>query len=69
VSEPYEPAEGLLSLRDHPLRLGRKLGRTLYLGTGGDFWHKDTCIGLVDTPELAQEIMRAVNAYYGHGER
>lgn len=35
-------------------RVGRKLGRTLYIG--------DRCIGIVDTPELAAEIVEGVNA-------
>jgi hypothetical protein len=48
------------------MRLGRKLGRTLYLGNGHGAWECDTLAGIVDTPELAREIMEAVNAYYGH---
>jgi hypothetical protein len=42
------------------------LGRTLYLGTGQDERDDDVVVGMVDTPELAQEIMEAVNAYFGH---
>jgi hypothetical protein len=34
-------------------RVGRKLGRTLY--------RDDVCIGMVDTPELAAEIVAAMN--------
>lgn len=56
------------SLRRFPLRVGRHLGRTLYFRNGGDDWRKDTEIGMVDTPELGQAIVRAVNAYYGHEE-
>jgi len=63
---PQSLSEPSLSLRDYPLRLGRKLGRTLYVGIGGDVRDDDVVIGMVDTPELAQEIMKAVNAYYGH---
>lgn len=37
-----------------PWRVGRKLGRTLYIG--------DECIGMVDTPELATSIVAAMNA-------
>lgn len=33
-------------------RVGRKLGRTLYLD--------DVCVGMVDTPELAERIVRAM---------
>lgn len=50
------------------MRLGRKLGRTLYLANGEGDWERDLIIGMVDTPEIAQEIMEAVNHYYGHTE-
>ena len=33
-------------------RVGRKLGRTLYLD--------DECVGMVDSPELAEEIVEAM---------
>lgn len=68
MNEPYEPAEGPLSLREHPMRLGRKLRRTLYVQTGEGDFARDTVIGIVDTPELAAEIMKAVNTYYRHEE-
>lgn len=35
-------------------RTGRKVGRTIYNG--------DTLIGIMDTPELAQQVVTAVNA-------
>jgi hypothetical protein len=35
-------------------RVGRKLGRTLYLN--------DQCVGMVDTPEMAADIVAAMNA-------
>ena len=34
-------------------RVGRKLGRTLY--------KDDACVGMVDTPELAVEIVHSMN--------
>lgn len=34
-------------------RVGRKLGRTLYVD--------DVCVGMVDTPELAARIVAAMN--------
>lgn len=34
-------------------RVGRKLGRTLY--------RDDICVGMVDNPELAAEIVEAMN--------
>jgi hypothetical protein len=39
-------------------RVGRKLGRTLY--------KDDQCVGMVDTPELAAEIVRAMNLIETH---
>ena len=65
-TEPYEPAEGPVSFRDYPMRLGSKLGRTLYLKTGDGDKCRDTVAGMVDSVELAAEIMEAVNYYYGH---
>lgn len=50
------------------MRLGRKLGRTLYVASPEGDWECDTCIGMVDSRRLAEEIMEAVNAYYGHTE-
>lgn len=46
------------------MRTGRTLGRTLYLVTGED-WRDHQCIGIVDTPELAEAIVAAVNAAGG----
>jgi hypothetical protein len=67
--EDYCPAEGPVSLRDYPMRVGTKLKRTLYAATGrGRGKECDTVLGMVDTPDLAREIMEAVNAYYGHNE-
>ncbi len=38
-------------------RAGRQVGRTLYVG--------DALIGMVDTPELAAQVVTAVNAHEG----
>lgn len=45
---------------DLPWRVGNSLGRTLY-DVEGEF------VGLMDTPELAQLVVDAVNAR-GHGK-
>jgi hypothetical protein len=45
-----------------PWRTGRTLGRTLYARTGGDDYKADTCIGVLDTPELAEAACAAHNA-------
>lgn len=56
-----------ISLQDFPIRLGTKLGRTLYARTG-EGKDSDVYLGTVDTPGLAREIMEAVNTHYGHEE-
>jgi hypothetical protein len=52
------------------MRVGRKLGRTLYLSLDSDsvFENRDWVIGMVDTPELAREITRRWNAMNDWGE-
>lgn len=45
-----------------PWRTGRSLGRTVYARTGGDDRKADTVIGMMDTPELAEEACAAHNA-------
>lgn len=54
-----------VSFVDHPMRVGSKVGRTIYVRTGKDK-ASDVLVGMVDTPELAAEIAKAVNRYYGH---
>lgn len=44
------------------LRTGRKVGRTLYEQRGPHPSDSDPLIGLMDTPELAQRVVNAVNA-------
>jgi hypothetical protein len=50
-------------MREQPWRVGRHVGRTVYRtrDDGGD----DELIGLMDTPELAQLVVDAVNAAQG----
>lgn len=43
------------------LRVGRKVGRTLYIQSGEEPSDDDQLIGMVDTPELAALIVAAVN--------
>lgn len=43
------------------LRTGRRLGRTLYLATPDHDYFTDLCIGIVDSTELAGEIVRRWN--------
>jgi hypothetical protein len=42
-------------------RVGRSLGRTLYIRTGGDDLKADTFVGVVDSRELAEAIVSAMN--------
>jgi hypothetical protein len=44
-------------MSDARWRVGAKLGRTLY--------RDDRCVGMVDTPELAAEIVTAMNRWVG----
>ena len=61
----HHPQEA--SFADYPMRVGTKLQRTMYLRTGRGK-ESDVFVGVADTPELAAEIMKAVNVYYGHEE-
>jgi hypothetical protein len=47
---------------DRRLRVGRKVGRTLYVQDGAEPSDADRLIGIVDTPDLAAEIARRWNA-------
>jgi hypothetical protein len=42
-----------MEMSDPPWRVGMKLGRTLYFN--------DLCVGMVDTKELAADIVSAMN--------
>lgn len=48
------------------LRQGRRVGRTLYEQQGPEPSATDPIIGMVDTPELAEEIVTAVNTRHEH---
>lgn len=43
-------------------RTGRKVGRTLYAQQGDRPHDSDPLIGVMDTPELAERVVMAVNA-------
>lgn len=45
-----------------PWRTGRRVGRTLYAQLGPEASDADPLIGLMDTPELAAEVVEAHNA-------
>jgi hypothetical protein len=42
-------------------RVGRKVGRTIYRQTGSEPSDDDELIGVMDTPELAELAVAAVN--------
>jgi hypothetical protein len=42
-------------------RVGRKVGRTIYLQVGDEPSDDDQLIGVMDTPELALIVVAAVN--------
>lgn len=43
-------------------RTGRKVGRTIYAQMGPEPSDDDPLIGVMDTPDLARLVVRAVNA-------
>ncbi|MCA1673038.1 MAG: hypothetical protein LC799_12855 [Actinobacteria bacterium] len=47
-------------------RTGRKVGRTIYLQQGDEPSDDDQLIGLMDTPELARQVVDAVNTPKHH---
>jgi hypothetical protein len=51
-----------------PMRTGRTLGRTLYIQASGSDRNADRCIGLVDTRQIAEAIVRSVNQANGFGD-
>ena len=44
-------------------RVGRSIGRTVYIMTGDTPAKGDTVVGMLDTPELATLVVEAVNAH------
>ena len=44
------------------LRVGRKVGRTIYEQRGAEPDDRDVLVGVMDTRELAREVVNAVNA-------
>ena len=54
----YEPGESVAMI----WRVGRKVGRTIYLQAGEEPSDDDRLIGMMDTPELAQIVAAAVNS-------
>ena len=44
-----------------PLRIGRSIGRTLYVQTGDEASKEDLLIGVMDSPELAALVVEAMN--------
>ena len=47
-------------------RTGRKVGRTIYAQMGDRPDDSDPLIGVMDTPDLARLVVRAVNATLAH---
>lgn len=43
-------------------RVGRSVGRTIYRMVGPEASKQDVLIGMMDTPELAAQVVEAVNA-------
>ena len=47
------------------MRVGRKVGRTIYEQYGPEPTDDDPLIGVMDTPELAAEVVKSVNRKRG----
>lgn len=50
-------------------RTGRTLGRTLYIQVGAEPSKADRCVGMVDSPALADRVVGAVNGATAEVER
>lgn len=46
-------------------RVGRSLGRTIYRMVGDEPSKEDIFFGIMDTRELAEMVVVALNEYYG----
>lgn len=57
-------AKSETSEEDRLWRVGRKVGRTLYVQVGAEPSDDDVLVGLMDTADLARLVVEAVNA--GH---
>lgn len=55
----------MIPLTDLPWRVGRKLGRTVYAQISDDASDDDMLIGVMDSIELAQEVVRSHNDRLG----
>lgn len=60
ASEP----ERTIALQDREWRVGRRVGRTVYAMYGEKPSDDDPLIGMMDTPELAQAVVAAHNAFF-----
>lgn len=49
---------------DRPWRVGRKVGRTIYVQEGAEPSDDDMLIGLMDSEYLAEVVVDAVNAQH-----
>lgn len=54
-----------MSRRHGRWRVGPKLGRTVYLQLGDEPGDVDVFLGLMETPELAQQVVEEHNAVLG----
>jgi hypothetical protein len=50
-----------VSIQRERWRVGRKVGRTVYIQTGTDPGDDDELVGMMDTSELAALVVEAVN--------
>ena len=51
----------MTNYRKYKWRVGRKVGRTIYVQLSNEPSDKDPLIGVMDTPELAQAVIKEHN--------
>jgi hypothetical protein len=61
---PVKDAEEPGPLPGRRYRTGMHLGRTVYLMTGPEPSKQDELIGVMDTPELGEMVVAALNRYH-----
>lgn len=55
------------SANNYPWRVGRKLGRTVYAQVGDEPDDEDPFLGLMETEDIAAQVVDAMNRIREHG--
>lgn len=68
MTSPSQQGSDDMPSVDLPWRVGRKLGRTVYVVVG-DEPSDDVCIGILDTSLFARHVVEAHNAALGEEQK